>query len=1202
MAERAQLRSLLNTIPDLVWLKDPQGVYLACNPTFEKLVGMPEAALVGKTDEDLFAAEVASSFRAYDQQVTLTGKPTTNEEWLTFAADGRRILVETIKTPSFDEEGKLVGVLGVARDITERKLAFDTVTKRFQAEQALYLMSDTQRQIARLENLDEIYHLVGQKIHELLGDGYTVTSRLDEAAQVMRLAGVFGISHHIEALIRRFKIDPFKMEYALADMTPEELRIFRSGRLEKFEDGLYAMFTRKVPQSVCQIVEKQLQIKAIYTMGFVWHGRHFGGLVILAKRDLAPFQDIIETIMNQASIAIKRLVSEAALRESEERLRLFIDHAPVALAMFDHEMRYVAVSNRWVADYELEELGIVGRSHYDIFPEIPERWKAVHRRGLAGEIIRAEEDEFVRYDGRSQWLRWEIRPWYTDSGAVGGIVIFSEDVTVRKETQEALRESQDILAEAESVAKMGSWKWDLVTNKATWSEGMFEIFAVDRENFDGNIDHLMASRIHPEDLPTATEAALATFKNYQPMLWQCRLLLPNGVVRDVVQEGRLSYGPDGRPTAVFGYVQDITERTQAEKALRESEERYHRTLDNMLEGCQILGFDWRYLYLNDSVVRHSRLNRKAMLGRKIMKVYPGIENTELFTILNHCMIERTPCSLENEFAYDDGTSAWFDLSIQPIPEGLFILSIDITERKQAEATIAQLNRRMELILNSAGEGIYGTDVDGRITFVNPAMAAMLGWEAAALLGQNAHNTFHHTRADGRAYPQHDCHIYQAMQTNSEHHAADDVFWHKDGSPIAVDYTSTLIREEGRVLGSVVVVKDITERKRAAAEQARLEDQLRQAQKMESIGRLAGGVAHDFNNQLSVIRLYGELMEADMGTASTSLPKLEQILKATEHAADLTRQLLAFSRKQVLQPVVLNLNDLVTNMHKMLARLIGEDISLTTILQPNLWRVTADASQLEQVIMNLAVNARDAMPTGGQLTLETRNCLTRERVQATHLEAPLGPCVMLAVSDTGHGMDEATKKQIFEPFFTTKPAGHGTGLGLATVYGIVKQSGGAIFVYSEPGQGTTFKIYLPANTSLIPESRPQPSGVSSGVGSETILLVEDEDALRELVRMTLQEMGYKVIEAGNGRQALSLVEQYTEPIDLLLTDVVMPQMGGRQLAETLTSQRPQLKVLFTSGYMDDAVVRHGLLTAEVEFLAKPFTHGDLAAKVREVLDR
>jgi two-component system, cell cycle sensor histidine kinase and response regulator CckA len=379
------------------------------------------------------------------------------------------------------------------------------------------------------------------------------------------------------------------------------------------------------------------------------------------------------------------------------------------------------------------------------------------------------------------------------------------------------------------------------------------------------------------------------------------------------------------------------------------------------------------------------------------------------------------------------------------------------------------------------------------------------------------------------------------------------------------------------------------------------EQLRQSQKLEGIGRLAGGIAHDFNNLLTAINGYSDLMLRRLCEGDPLRRNAEEIRKAGERAASLTRQLLAFSRKQVLQPLVLDLNAVVADMDKLLRRLIGEDIDLVTSLEPKLGRVKADPGQIEQVVMNLAVNARDAMPRGGHLTIETRNVYLDKTYAHSHVSVHPGRYVMLAVSDTGIGIDAKIREHIFEPFFTTKEAGKGTGLGLSMVYGIVKQSGGNIWVYSEPGHGTAFKIYLP---QIEEEASTESSVIASEVvrGTETILLVEDEERLRELIREILEMEGYTVLAASNGHEALSICEQHEGTIDLLITDVVMPEMSGRELAESLEHNCSDVKVLFMSGYTDDAIVRHGVLEASAFFLQKPFTPDALSRKVREVLNR
>jgi PAS domain S-box-containing protein len=417
---------------------------------------------------------------------------------------------------------------------------------------------------------------------------------------------------------------------------------------------------------------------------------------------------------------------------------------------------------------------------------------------------------------------------------------------------------------------------------------------------------------------------------------------------------------------------------------------------------------------------------------------------------------------------------------------------------------------------------------------------------------------------------------------------------KTGQIIDVEITCQVLKFAGRN-AALVIAQDITERKR-------LEEQLYQSQKMEAIGRLAGGMAHDFNNILMVIIGYSEfLLDRYRDELDPLHKELEQIRRAGERAAALTRQLLAFSRKQVLQPQVLDLNLVVADMVKMLQRLIGEDIDLNIALEPALGHVEADPNQIEQVILNLVVNARAAMPQGGKLTIETANVELDEMYAHWHAEAKPGSYVMLAVSDTGCGMDAATKAHLFEPFFTTKAQGQGTGLGLATVYGIVKQSGGDIWVYSEPGQGATFKVYLPRIEEAVGPLQPNSAGTELPQGWETILLVEDEEGVRELIRTLLQSSGYTVLAAANGGEALLICEKYFGPIHLLITDVVMPHMSGPELVERLALLRPGLQALYMSGYSDEAIINHGMFERSLVFLQKPFTQADLKCRVRKILD-
>jgi PAS domain S-box-containing protein len=507
-------------------------------------------------------------------------------------------------------------------------------------------------------------------------------------------------------------------------------------------------------------------------------------------------------------------------------------------------------------------------------------------------------------------------------------------------------------------------------------------------------------------------------------------------------------------------------------------------------------------------------------------------------------------------------------------------------RKQAEEARA----RLVAILEATTDFVAIAGVDHRVLYLNRAGRALTGLTPAEDASRRTLLDF---------YPEEGC---KALRNNALPAALLKGAWSGEAvlkGPGGVVAVSQVVLAHRSPAGAVeffsVIARDISERQK-------LEEQFRQAQKMEAVGRLAGGIAHDFNNLLTIITGYSDFLVECFPDGDDRQEFAREVKKAAERAATLTRQLLAFSRKQMLMPRVLNLNSLVANMDKMLCRLMGEDIELATALEPTLHPVKADPGQLEQILMNLAVNARDAMERGGKLTVRTANVVLGPAYVREHPEVRPGPYVLLAVSDTGCGMDEATQERIFEPFFTTKGVGKGTGLGLATVYGIVKQSGGHIEVESAPGAGSMFRIYLPRMGEAL--TTPEPEGKRAGPagGTETVLLVEDEPGVRQLSREGLRARGYTVLEAGSGEEGLELAERHAGRIDLLVTDVVMPRLSGARLAEQLLVQRPQMKVLFVSGYTDTALLRHGVQTGEVDCLLKPFAPEELARKVREVLDR
>jgi PAS domain S-box-containing protein len=510
------------------------------------------------------------------------------------------------------------------------------------------------------------------------------------------------------------------------------------------------------------------------------------------------------------------------------------------------------------------------------------------------------------------------------------------------------------------------------------------------------------------------------------------------------------------------------------------------------------------------------------------------------------------------------------------------------ERKWAELALREREEKYRTLFEGVPVGLYRTAPDGKVLDVNAATVQMMGYpDRDSLVTLNSAEMYVHPEERER--------WKERMEREGVVRDFEIQSYRRDGKIIWLRDTARMIRDARSGAAYYEgTLEDITESKH-------LEEQLNRAQKMEAIGRLAGGIARDYNNLLTIIIGYSQLLQGTVESNDVNRSYVEEVLKAGERAASLTRQLLAFSRQQVLDPRVLDLNTVVAGMDQMLRRLIGEDIELLTVMGADLGRIKADPGQIEQVIMNLAVNSRDAMPEGGKMILETANVDLDEAYAGKHFPLQPGRYVLLALTDTGCGMGAETKSHIFEPFFTTKEKGKGTGLGLATVYGIVKQSGGYIWVYSEPGQGTTFKIHLPRVEDDVDDFRPAVKRKEQRRGSEVILVVEDENAVRALIRDVLQSLGYKVLEAPNGSEALALAEWHTEPISLVLTDVVMPGMSGRELVDRLVLLRPKTKVLFMSGYTYDAVFHHGVVPSGVPFLQKPFTSDALARKVREVLD-
>ena len=655
----------------------------------------------------------------------------------------------------------------------------------------------------------------------------------------------------------------------------------------------------------------------------------------------------------------------------------------------------------------------------------------------------------------------------------------------------------------------------------------------------------------------------------------------------------------GEIVKFVGVQEDITARKAAEAVLEEREQRFRQVVENIAEVYYVMAASYtETLYISPAY--------EKIWGRSCRSLYedpgsfldpvPAEDRERLQANIARIQAGEDAGEVEFRVIRPDGQARWVLGHAVPVRNEhgdvyrIAGVALDITERKRAEDDLRDSERRLRTLFETVNLIVLGLDSQGTVDYVNPFLLQLTGYARDEALGSNWVERFLPTAQQAEMSG-----VFLELLERDIHPHYRNPIVTKAGEERMISWHNTVLRDaQGRPTGTLSIGEDITEHQR-------LEEQFRQAQKMEAVGRLAGGVAHDFNNMLTVITSYSTLLLDDMDPTDARREDLEEIRKAAAGAAGLTRQLLAFSRQQVLELRVLDLNEIVGGAGKMLQRLIGEDIALVTVLAPDLGSVKADPGQIEQVIMNLAVNARDAMPDGGKLTIETSNVELGEAYTLEHRPVSPGAYVLLSVSDAGTGMDEATKAHLFEPFFTTKEKGRGTGLGLATVYGIVKQSGGFVWVYSEPGHGTTLKIYLP-RVNEAPPDLPHGRSPEALHGTETILLAEDSAGVRAVAREVLQRNGYAVIQASDGRAALELAAAHSGPIHLLVTDVIMPGMSGRQLADRLRDERPELKVLFVSGYTDDAIIRHGILEPGIAFLQKPFTPDALARKVREVLQR
>jgi two-component system, cell cycle sensor histidine kinase and response regulator CckA len=874
-----------------------------------------------------------------------------------------------------------------------------------------------------------------------------------------------------------------------------------------------------------------------------------------------------------------------ALTARESQLRAMFDLTPNLVIRAACEGALLDVNPSGMRMFEAESLeGIIGRSLFSVV--MPEFRDAV--RGLAERVCRGEhatlEFQIAGLKGTPCCLSMYAVPQWDEALQKTTMLGIAVDTTVHKRAEQSLRKIETRWRLAADRSNTGMWDWDLLTNEVYFSPiWKRQIGYADDEA--PNSMEFWKENLHPDDVErTLAQLAACLEKPWQRYESEFRLRHKNGSYRWILSKGSLLADEKGRQVRMLGSHVDITERKNVEEQLRLSEERY-RSLVEVSPDAILIHRDGRFRFVNQAAVRLFKAESAAQIVGQPLHDFIAPEHHELLGERIATMVStgKPAPIVAYRLICCDGTSVWGDISATPFFDvdgsSIQVVVHDITERRKLEQHRRVLSRAIE----QTTEAVIISDHDSRIIYANPAFERVSGFSSGDVEGKHMDKLLRRGKtpldmlADIRT-------VINAGNSWSGNMA----LYRKDGTTFEGDVSVTPLRDSfGRTLNFVAVGRDITRERQ-------LERQFQQAQKMEAIGRLAGGVAHDFNNLLTIMIACCDLLAESAPANTESHRRIADIQQACDRAKSLTLQLLTFSRKHMPTLGAVRINDVVADTSKLLRHLIGEDVELETMLQSDLPAIYSDNGQVGQIIMNLAVNARDAMPNGGRLVIRTLSVDLDQAFVKRHSDARPGLHVLLEVSDSGSGMDSNTLALLFEPFFTTKGAGQGTGLGLSTVYGIVKKAGGFITVSSEVGFGTTFKIYLPAIVAPIPVED-APVQRSASAQRQRIVLVEDDSSLRTLITAVLDRAGFSVIAAANGEEVLGLGPAMDAP-DLLLTDIVMPGMNGFELSREFLKMHPSTKVLFMSGYTDDRLMPLNMEDVSADYIQKPFTREQLVTKI------